>query len=376
MLKKIQESHLMYWTLELLALALLFLIVANLRFILDPIGKFFSSIFVPIVISGFLTYLLLPIVNLLEKIKIGRGRKLPHLAAVLIVLLGFLVLLVMSIILVIPNLVNQITKLAASIPSLIDGSQRLIVEANEWHWVQRMGVSIDINQLQKQLADFGGSFLKGATSSVASMIAFLTSITITAVTVPVMTFYMLNDGRSLVPFVQRMFPERRRDNVADVFGRLSKTMSQYISGQAIEMIFVGVFTTIGYFLIGQRYALLLGVIAGLTNLIPYVGPYIGIVPALFVALLQDPWQVLWVIIVVIVVQQIDGNFLYPKIIGASLKIHPLTIIVLLLAAGNIAGIGGMILAIPVYAIFRTLAIYAWQLWHYEEEKLEEQNGTV
>ena len=117
--------------------------------------------------------------------------------------------------------------------------------------------------------------------------------------------------------------------MAEILGRLNKTIAQYISGQAIEMIFVGVATTIGYFIIGQNYALLLGIFAGLTNLIPYVGPYIGLVPAIFVAFTQDVWQVVWVVVVVLIVQQIDSNLIYPRIMGASLNIHPLTIIILL-----------------------------------------------
>ena len=203
-------------------------------------------------------------------------------------------------------------------------------------------------------------------TSLSAVIAKLTGFTVTAITVPVMTIYMLNDGHKLSPFVQKVFPERQRSRISDVLGRLNKTLAQYISGQVVEMIFVGVFTAIGYFVIGQKYALLLGVFAGITNMIPYVGPYIGLVPALFVAITDSIWQVVWVIVVVLIVQQIDSNLIYPRVMGASLHIHPLTIIVLLLAAGNIAGIAGMILAVPFYAVIRTIIVYAWQLWQLQQ----------
>ena len=125
---------------------------------------------------------------------------------------------------------------------------------------------------------------------------------------------------------------------------------------------MAVATSIGYLIIKQPLAIGLGIVAGLTNMIPYVGPYIGITPALMVALAMSPKKIIWVIVVVVVVQQIDGNIIYPNIIGRTLQIHPLTIIMLLLAAGNIAGIPGMILCIPFYAVLKTVFNYFWSLY--------------
>ena len=147
---------------------------------------------------------------------------------------------------------------------------------------------------------------------------------------------------------------------------MNTTLSAYISGQAIECLFVAVATSIGYLIIGQPLAIVLGLIAGVTNMIPYIGPYIGIAPALLVALTVAPQKILWVIVVVIVVQQIDGNIIYPNIIGKTLNIHPLTIIILLMAAGNLAGIPGMILCIPFYAVLKTVVNYVWTIYRLEK----------
>ncbi|MCZ3393871.1 AI-2E family transporter, partial [Enterococcus faecium] len=151
-------------------------------------------------------------------------------------------------------------------------------------------------------------------------------------------------------------------NVVDLFNTMSDTLSSYISGQVIECLFVGTFTVIGYMIIQQPYGLLLGVIAGICNIIPYVGPYFGIFPSLLVAIAQSPGQVVSVIIVVLIVQQVDGNFIYPNVIGKSLQIHPLTIIILLLVAGKISGILGMILAVPAYAIVKVLINFIHHIW--------------
>ena len=104
---------------------------------------------------------------------------------------------------------------------------------------------------------------------------------------------------------------------------MSQTLSSYISGQAIECLFVAIATSIGYLIIGQPLAVVLGVVAGIANMIPYVGPYIGITPSLMVSIAVAPEKIIWVIVVVVIVQQIDGNIIYPNIIGKTLQIHPL-----------------------------------------------------
>ncbi len=101
--------------------------------------------------------------------------------------------------------------------------------------------------------------------------------------------------------------------------------------------------------------------AGITNIIPYLGPYIGLVPAIFIALSMSFKEVILVIVVCVVVQQIDGNLVYPNVIGKTLDIHPLTIIMILLAAGNIAGLLGMILAIPLYAVSKVVVTYVYDI---------------
>jgi predicted PurR-regulated permease PerM len=174
---------------------------------------------------------------------------------------------------------------------------------------------------------------------------------------------MLKDGYKLAPNIKRLLPEKHREQTMELLSEMSRTISKYISGQMIECLFVGTFTAIGYLIIGIPYALLLGVIAGICNIIPYIGPYIGIAPALIVSFSHGGWlSVVYNIVVVIVVQQIDGNLVYPNVIGKSLQIHPLTIIIILLAAGNIAGLMGMILAVPLYAVVKVVVVHMWNIY--------------
>ncbi|MED4580769.1 AI-2E family transporter, partial [Bacillus atrophaeus] len=124
---------------------------------------------------------------------------------------------------------------------------------------------------------------------------------------------------------------------------------------------VGVLVTIGYFIIGLDYPLMLGVVAMVTNVIPFIGPWIGTFPGVVVGLFDSPTTAILVIVVVVIAQQIESQIISPQVMGRKLSIHPLTIIFLLLAVGNFAGIVGMLLAIPGYAVAKVIVSHIWRL---------------
>ncbi|AIG66177.1 AI-2E family transporter [Weissella tructae] len=373
-MQNVTHSKTFYWTLEILAIATLFWVLSQLGFILTPMGQFIGGVFVPLLISGFLYYLMNPIVELICKVPLGKY-KVPRGISITIVMLLFLGIIVFAVGSFIPTLAEQVSRLLASVPQYVHKTQMWFDSLSRETWFRDYVQAIDMSKLQQTIEKYGETVVMGTASGFGSVLGTVTSVTIAAITIPVMTIYMLADGKKFVPFAQRVMPKRFSGDVAELLGRLNKTLSRYISGQALEMLFVGVFTTIGYMVIGQRYALLLGVIAGITNMIPYVGPYIGYIPALFIGLMQGPMEAVSITIVVLIVQQIDSNILYPRIIGSTLSIHPLTILVILLAAGNIAGIPGMILAVPLYAVVRTIVVYIAEVWKVDRQSKAEESIT-
>src|SRR5690606_24530121 len=138
------------------------------------------------------------------------------------------------------------------------------------------------------------------------------------------------------------------------------TLQSYIQGQLFVSFLVGLMLLIGYWIIGLDYFLLLALIGMVTNVIPFLGPYIAVIPAMIIALVQDPIMAVYVAIIMLIAQQIESNLITPNVMGNALDVHPLTVITLILAAGNIAGLWGIILAIPVYAVIKTIAknVYA------------------
>ena len=370
MFEKIKNSKLMFWSVEILIIATLILVSSKIDFVFQPIGTFFTTLFAPILIAGFLYYLLNPLVKLLMKLGVKR---LVAIALIFILLIGMIVIIFMS---VIPNLVEQLVSLAKNIPGFVSNMQNWLQEladrATRFPLFKELDVDKYISNLDVSAGSIIQQSLTGVTNGLGSVIGKITTVVLLLITVPFILFYMLKDGEKLVPNIERLFPEKQRENIKGLLQQLNKTLSDYISGQAIECLFVGTFTFLGYLLIGVDYAFLFGVIAGLTNLIPYLGPYLGLAPALIYTFFDSPTKALLCILIVLVVQQVDGNVIYPNVIGKSLNIHPLTIILILLVAGNLSGILGVFLGVPVYAILRTLVIFVVKIVKQSKQEEREQ----
>ena len=364
MFNKKRRYRLMYWSLELLLVALLIFVCTQIGFIFEPIGIFISTIFAPVLIAGFLFYALNPLVNLLTKVQYKRF-KIGRTWAVTLVFLLFFALIGLAVAYLVPKLTTQVEQLVARTPNYLSELQAYLTElarnSKRPDWADKIDLTEYINNIKGSVNGILKNFMGSLTSSLGSMIGAVTSITMTIVTVPFVLFYMLKDGPKLLPNIKRMLPDKQADVIGDLLVKMSDTIAKYISGQVIECLFVGTFSAIGYGLVGIPYALLIGMFAGITNIIPYLGPYIGLVPAIFIALSMSFKEVILVIVVCVVVQQIDGNLVYPNVIGKTLDIHPLTIIMILLAAGNIAGLLGMILAIPLYAVSKVVVTYVYDI---------------
>ncbi|MGX7195383.1 AI-2E family transporter [Enterococcus olivae] len=360
MFERVKQSKLFFWSLEFLVVATLILVLTKIGFLFQPIATFFTTLFAPVLIAGFLFYLLNPIVELMTK-----RLKMKRIFAIMAVFLLLVIALVLIVSSIIPNLILQLTQLAENIPAFVTEVEAWFDRVSTSDFFNNLFEQVNVTeQLEKMNLSYGSilqRFLSGLSSSLGSIVGSIAAATMTVVTVPFILFYMLKDGDKIVPNIEKVLPEKRRDQVKDLLNQMNKTLSKYISGQAIECIFVATFTFLGYLVIGVDYAFLFGMIAGVTNLIPYLGPYLGLMPALFVTVFNDPFKALLCCVVVLVVQQVDGNVIYPNVIGKSLAIHPLTIIIILLVAGNIAGLLGIFLGVPFYAICRILVRFVIEI---------------
>lgn len=362
MMNKLRESKLMFWSLELLIISTLLFVFTKIDFIFHPLFTLISTLFAPIVIAGILFYMLNPLVKLLMKFNMKR------IWAIAVVFLLIILALVFLVVRLIPNLIIQVSHLIQNFPQFMDEFHSWLNQVNNHPFLKNVDVQKYWNQLDLSISTLSQKIFNGLSGSLGSIVSSVASISVIIVTSPFILFYMLKDGEKLVPAIKKFLPEKREDEAVELLYKMSDTISAYISGQALECLAVGLLTMIGYYLIGlHNYAILFGTIAGITNIIPYLGPYLGLAPAVLVTIFTDPFKALLACVVVIIVQQIDGNIIYPNIIGKKLEIHPITIVFILLVSGNLAGLTGMILGVPFYAIVKTVVTYVMDIVKMQKE---------
>lgn len=186
----------------------------------------------------------------------------------------------------------------------------------------------------------------------------------------VLSIYLIQDSEYFIGLWNKIFNLIfRKSKVGNEFKKIlfiiDDTFYKYIRGQLLEAFFVGVLSTIVLYFIGIDYALIIGIIAGICNMIPYIGPIVGTVLAVIIALLSgQPITALWAIIGMLVVQQVDNNLLAPKIVGDSVGLHPVFIMLAIIIGGNVGGLIGMLIAVPVTASLKIL-LSKWYNYHME-----------
>ncbi|WP_445489544.1 AI-2E family transporter [Niallia sp. 03133] len=339
-----------YWLLQILLIVAIIYICTKISFLFQPVGVLFSTLFAPIIITGFLYFLLNPIVIFLQKYKI------PKTLAIIIIYVVIIGLVILAIGNVFPLITNQISELFGNIPMYAQQTIKYfhyLYDTKQYQWLLNQNY-VTLEDIGDKLNDIAQTIPNNLTNSLSAIISTMTNITVTIVTVPFLLFYFFKDGNKFPAALAKFFPSSYRNEGLKIIKETSETLAAYIQGQVMVATFVGTLAFIGYWIIDLDYALVMAIIVAVTNIIPYVGPLIGGAPAVIIALFTSPTQALLVIVVITIAQQIEGNVLSPLILGKRLDTHPATIIVLLLVAGNLAGVLGMILAIPTYAVAKTI----------------------
>lgn len=365
------KSKVHFWTLQILLILLIIFVSTKVSFLFEPFILFVSTLFFPILIAGILFFIFNPVVNLLQK-------KLPRTISILLIYLVFILLVSILLATVGPIVTSQVTDLFNNVPRYVDEIPELINSLYESQWYEWMLNQdyVPISQLQNTLSSFATSLPENFSRGVSAVFGVMANITLAIVTVPFILFYMLKDGSRFPNLAVKILPANYQNEGLKIFHDLYSTLAAYIQGQLIVCLFVGTGCFIGYSIIGLDYALILGIVVAVANIIPYLGPFIGAAPAVIIALIESPTQALLAIVVVTVVQQIDGNLISPLVIGKRINTHPLTIILLLIGAGSFGGILGMILAVPAYAVLKAFTLNVVRLIRLRQRsRLEEEKQS-
>lgn len=340
----------------------------------------------PYVAALLIGYLVHPLVDFLDTHMPGalRRRRASRPIAILIVYLLTIGVIVTIVAFLVPLVWSQLQELFTSLPTLLQrAGGRIDVGLSEWYrntWDslstladQYLGIKLEevtegglrpqverwlLESAQRAALVVMNTLQQGVTRSL-SVITSTVSFVLGVLILPFWLFYILNDEARVIAGVMRLIPDRYRLDAHFLLRTADNVLSAYIRGQLVLALFIFLIDTIGLAIIGVNYPLLLGLVAGILEVFPYIGPILGAIPAILVALLQSPTHALWTLILFVAVQQVENIFLVPRIQGQNVELHPALIMLVLVMGNEIAGIWGMLIAVPLTAIARDVFKYLY-----------------
>lgn len=264
-----------------------------------------------------------------------------------------------------PLFFRQAADLIAYIPKVLQGAEDILGDFGETAGEPLAGI---IGQAFAGLNGRVAEWLGGATIAAAQSCSAGVGW---AILFPFFTFYFLKDHEYFIEQLAYLLPVRWRADAQALYASIDKAILQFLRGQLLVSVTVAVLVTVGLLVVGVPNALLLGLICGLCNMIPYIGPFIGIVPVALVSAVLGWKTLLLALAVVFAVQQLDNMVISPKIIGDSIRIHPAYIIVAIIAGSGFFGVMGLVFALPALIVFKEVATFIFRKSLYRKKEREQ-----
>lgn len=293
-------------------------------------------------IGAVLAYILFRPVQYIEK------KGLSRVGAIAVLYLTVFIILTVFFWLAIPRVVADLGNIALMLPKYTDQVQGVAAK------VEKMDLPAQVHELIKEnTAKIERYIYSSLKAFIAVFYKFLSKIFI-VIFAPILAFYMLKDWERIRDsFLKLLAPQTRR-SFQIVGNEIDIALVNFLKGHLFVSFLVGVSTGLAAFIFGVKFALLIGIISGISNLVPYFGPFLGGIPAVALALSESSRLAIYMTLAILLIQQVESNFITPRIIGDRLGLHPLVIVFALLAGGELAGIWGMLLAVPIIAVFKVI----------------------
>ncbi|RBW70142.1 AI-2E family transporter [Bacillus taeanensis] len=352
----IQNRFFKYAFGALLVVLILFFL-GKVDYLFTPIQQLITILFFPIIIAGLFYYILRTPVDFLDK----------HMPKTLAILLMFAVIIGLFYGLWYfagSMIASQTNNLAAELPQKIEQTVKFAKE-----FIRSSNFEmISVHEVENKIADYLQSLFDSVSQNVMTVLSAITSVITVLLVVPFIIFFFLRDGDKFLPYLLHFLPRKHKDEGKRLLKDIDKTLFTYIVGQFFVASVNGAFMYIGYLIIGLDFAIVLALFVVITNMVPIIGPAIGVIPAIIIGISQDPFMVVKILIVLTIVQQLEGNLVSPYILGNKLHLHPLTVLLLLLAAGSLYGFVGILIVIPLYAILKVTVknLYRFYKLRYSE----------
>jgi len=325
------------------------LVVSGLAWFLIQIKEIlFITLIAAILAAG-----VAPLVSWLEAVRWTRsGWRLPRAWAIALTFLAIIVGVLIVSALVLTPLVRESQQFMANLPERISQLQTGVRELHmRYAWIP--DISGDISGLMQRLPQDLTNVSQYFAPAAGVAFRFLGGIA-TVITILFMAFYMLVQGPTLREGFLALFPRRDRARAADVIDQIGAKFGGWVRGQLLLGLIIGIAAGVGMAAIQMPYPYLLGIIAGVLELVPMLGPTLGSIPAIFLALFQPSWKLIFTIVWYLIIQQTEGNFIVPRVMRSAVGLSPLLTILALFIGGTLVGIAGALLAIPVAAALQVI----------------------
>lgn len=344
MFLKHKALEFMYWLIIGILVFLFLYLLVKLFPMYGAAATFLLRLLAPFLVSALIAYLLYPVIDKLHVYHLPRG------LAILMIYLLFFGGVAYLVYRLYPTVVHQVHDLNQQLPVLIRQYEILIYQMYEYTSFLPEMIHDKMDEVIRGVEAGLGNVLDGLIGGMTKLFDMVIFLTV----IPVLVFYYLKDYDNLKGYVKRFVPEKYESRMSRMVHAVDESLGNYIRGQLLVCLFVGLSSWIAFQLLGLDYALLLAIVMAVTNIIPYFGPIIGAAPAVAIALTISGQMVLFVVLAILVIQVIEGNLLSPYIVGKSIDIHPVAIIFALLLGGQLFGVIGLIIAVPLLAVLKVV----------------------
>ena len=341
-------------------LVILYFLLSNIKYVFSSFSTVISIIS-PFILAFAMAFVLnLPmkffeskVFNFLDKEKSTFLRNLKRPLSILATLITVIGLIIALVIFVVPQLVSSLSTLLDAIPGYMDSFEKFLNQFISSKDILQGAYDTLVNTWQ-ELLKFFANFLTTSLTSILSTTMSITSGLINFVLSFVLTIYMLASKETLIYQLKKLLYAFLNKNTVDKaidIGRLANTtFAKFITGQCIEAFILGTLCFIGMNILRLPYALLIGVLIGVTALIPVFGAFIGTIPSVFLILIINPIQAVWFIIFILCLQQFENNIIYPRVVGNSVGLSAIWVMLAMLVGGSTLGLLGMLIGIPLFSV--------------------------
>lgn len=366
-------KYAVYTTLTAITIYIAISLMGNIGMILTQVGKVASIIMKllkPLIIALVIAYLLKPAVRRIEQffekkkiLKKQDARRSASMTIVYLLIIGLVIAMIFGIYLMIGGQISKnttISNIIVYINDYISNSQFSTTTIENKLNSLNIQLPENINSIVANVVTFIQNYVTASISNLAGSIVSFGSNLLSFFISVILSIYLIKDSEYFKELWNKIFylifrKGKIGKTITGCASVVNETFSNYIKGQLLDACIVGILSAIALEIIGIDYAIVIGIISGICNMIPYVGPLVGTVLAAVMGLLSgQPVMILWAIIAMIVVQQIDNNLIAPKIVGDSVGLHPLFTMLVILIGGNVGGLLGMLVAVPITASIKIL----------------------